>query len=106
MISRIEALSFRGLKFVSRGLKPFQVLVGPNASGKSTFLDVVALLSDYIRRPDHPSLLAFLSCLRGSEQEALLDEIGRRFLSCLRGSGTWFAISMRAHAISELPARQ
>lgn len=49
MISRIEALNYRGLRYVRQELRPFQVLVGPNASGKSTFLDVVALLRDFVR---------------------------------------------------------
>ena len=42
MISLIEALNFRCLHYVSQPVKPFNVLVGPNASGKTTFLDVVA----------------------------------------------------------------
>jgi predicted ATPase len=49
MIRRIEALNYRGLRYVSQELGPLQILVGPNASGKSTFLDVVALLSDFVR---------------------------------------------------------
>lgn len=44
MISRIEALNYRCLRHVSQELERFQVLVGPNASGKTTFLDVVAFL--------------------------------------------------------------
>ena len=44
MISRIEALNFRSLRNVSQALGRFQVLVGPNASGKTTFLDVIAFL--------------------------------------------------------------
>ncbi|MCL4516334.1 MAG: ATP-binding protein [Firmicutes bacterium] len=44
MISLIEALNFRGLRYVSQPLGPFHVLVGPNASGKTTFLDVVAFI--------------------------------------------------------------
>jgi len=44
VITLIEALNFRCLRYVKRRLAPFQVLVGPNASGKTTFLDVVALL--------------------------------------------------------------
>jgi len=47
--TRIEALGFRSLRYVSQSLRPFQVLVGPNASGKSTFLDVVAFLGDMVR---------------------------------------------------------
>ena len=46
MITRIEALNYRCLRRVSQGVRPFQMLVGPNASGKSTFFDVVSFLSD------------------------------------------------------------
>ncbi len=46
---RVEALDYRCLRYVDRGLGPFQILVGPNASGKSTFLDVVALLGDLLQ---------------------------------------------------------
>lgn len=48
-VTRIEALGYRSLRYVSRHLKPFHVLVGANASGKSTFLDVVAFLGDIVR---------------------------------------------------------
>ncbi len=48
MITRIEALNFRCLRHVSQPVAPFQVLVGPNASGKTTFLDVVALLGKLV----------------------------------------------------------
>lgn len=48
MISKIEALNFRSLKYVDRNLSPFHVLVGPNASGKTTFLDVVAFLGQFV----------------------------------------------------------
>ncbi|MBI5017940.1 MAG: AAA family ATPase [Deltaproteobacteria bacterium] len=49
MIRRIEALGYRSLRYVDQELAPFQILVGPNASGKSTFLDVVDILSDAMR---------------------------------------------------------
>ena len=49
MLSRVQALNYRCLRYVDRSLLPFQVLIGPNASGKSSFLDVVALLGDYVR---------------------------------------------------------
>ncbi|HEV8396256.1 MAG TPA: ATP-binding protein [Vicinamibacterales bacterium] len=48
MIARIEALNYRCLRFVAQDLDPFHVLVGANASGKSTFLDVFAFMSDLI----------------------------------------------------------
>ncbi|HPD31943.1 MAG TPA: ATP-binding protein [Phycisphaerae bacterium] len=48
MIRRIEALNYRCLKYISQELDDFHVLVGPNASGKTTFLDVVAFLGDLV----------------------------------------------------------
>ncbi len=45
MITRIEACRYRCLKAVKQPLQPFELLVGPNASGKSAFLDVLAFLS-------------------------------------------------------------
>jgi predicted ATPase len=48
MIWRIEALQYRCLRYVRRKLCPFQVLVGPNASGKKTFLDTVRFLGQLV----------------------------------------------------------
>lgn len=48
MITLVEALNFRCLRYVRRPLGPFNVLVGPNASGKTTLLDVVAFLGDLV----------------------------------------------------------
>jgi predicted ATPase len=50
MISLIEALHFRCLRYISQPMGSFQVLVGPNASGKTTFLDVVGFLSDLVAK--------------------------------------------------------
>jgi predicted ATPase len=49
MIILVEALNYRCLRYVKQSLGRFQVLIGPNASGKSTFLDVVAFLGDLLR---------------------------------------------------------
>lgn len=46
--TRVEALYYRSLRHVSQPLEGFQVLVGPNASGKSNFLDVLAFLGDVL----------------------------------------------------------
>lgn len=50
MITLVEALNFRCLRYVCRPLEDFHVLVGPNASGKTTFLDVVTLLGDLVSK--------------------------------------------------------
>lgn len=48
MIRLIEALNYRCLRYVRQPLDPFHVLIGPNASGKTTFLDVVAFLGTLV----------------------------------------------------------
>jgi predicted ATPase len=48
MITLIEALNFRCLRYVKQPLGPFHVLIGPNASGKTTFLDVISFLGDLV----------------------------------------------------------
>jgi len=44
IITQIEAQNFRCLRQIRQPLGAFHILVGPNASGKTTFLDVFALL--------------------------------------------------------------
>ena len=49
MIRRIQALNYRCLRHVDVALDSFHVLIGPNASGKSTLFDAVAFLGDMVR---------------------------------------------------------
>jgi predicted ATPase len=44
MIRKVEALRYRCLLHVSRPISAFQILVGPNASGKTSFLDIIRFL--------------------------------------------------------------
>ena len=49
VIRRIQALNFRCLRYVDVDLDgSFHLLVGPNASGKSTLLDVIGFMSDLV----------------------------------------------------------
>ncbi len=49
MIRRIQALNYRCLRHVDVHLDgSFHILVGPNASGKSTLLDVIGFLGDLV----------------------------------------------------------
>ena len=48
MLTLVEALNYRCLRYVRRPLTPFQIMVGPNASGKTTFLDVISFLRDLL----------------------------------------------------------
>jgi len=56
MITRIEALNYRCLRSVQQDLKPFQILVGANGSGKSSFLDVPVLMGDMVRDGLEPAI--------------------------------------------------
>ncbi len=49
MIRRIQALNYRCLRHVDVRLDRFHVLIGPNASGKSTLFDAIAFLGDLVR---------------------------------------------------------
>lgn len=49
MITLVEAKGYKCLRYIRQPLERFHVLVGPNASGKTTFLDVIALLGDLLR---------------------------------------------------------
>lgn len=49
MIRLIEALGYRCLRDVAQEVDRFQILVGPNASGKSTFIDIPGLLADLLK---------------------------------------------------------
>jgi hypothetical protein len=51
MIRLVEALGFRSLNYIRRPLDRFQVLVGPNASGKSTFLGAIDLMGKLVDAP-------------------------------------------------------
>jgi predicted ATPase len=49
MITRLEALRFKSLRSLSQPLRRFNVLVGANASGKSSFLDAIQFIADVVR---------------------------------------------------------
>ncbi len=89
MIRRIEALNYRCLRFIRQPLDRFHVLVGPNASGKTTFLDVVAFLGDLI----------------SDGLDAALDSRTNNFQDLVWGrQGDWFELAIEAE-IPEVWAR-
>ena len=45
MIRRIHIQRYKSLRDVEVALKPLSVLFGPNAAGKSNFIDAIQLLS-------------------------------------------------------------
>ena len=48
MITLVRARNYRNLRDVRVPLREFQLLVGKNASGKSTLMDVIAFMSDFV----------------------------------------------------------
>lgn len=52
----VRAKNFRSLRDVEVELQPLNVLVGPNASGKSNFLDLIAFLGDAVREDLRPAI--------------------------------------------------
>lgn len=77
MFSRIEARSFRSLRAVDQPLGRFRVLVGPNGSGKTTFLDVVGFLADMMRDRGEVQQTARMRSL--TFQKLVFMESGRAF---------------------------
>ena len=69
MFTRIQTRHFRCLRSVDQSLGRFRALVGPNASGKTTFLDVIGLLSDLMK--DRGDLLRSVQT-RSADFEKLL----------------------------------
>lgn len=70
MICQIEARNFRCLKYINQPLEPFHVLVGPNASGKTTFLDTISFLGTLVS--------SGLDAAIGERTQNFLDLLWRR----------------------------
>jgi predicted ATPase len=75
MITLIEALNYRCLQYVRQPLERFHALVGPNASGKTTFLDVVTFLGDLVS----DGLEAAIRRRSPNPRDLLFGGIGNRF---------------------------
>jgi AAA15 family ATPase/GTPase len=71
MLKRIEIKRYKSLVDVAVDLKPLVVLLGPNAAGKSNFLDALQLLS---RMAVSPTLkAAFEPPYRGKPLESFFS---------------------------------
>ncbi|MDP1614688.1 MAG: ATP-binding protein [Methylococcales bacterium] len=81
MITLIEALNYKSLRYIRRPLSNFHILVGPNASGKTTFLDVIAFMSELV----------------SNGLESALDKRSRNFQDLVwKGRGNRFEIAIEA----------
>jgi AAA15 family ATPase/GTPase len=59
MIRRIHIQRYKSLRNVEVALKPLSVLFGPNAAGKSNFIDALQLLSRMAASKEAPALVGF-----------------------------------------------
>lgn len=92
MFTRLQTRGFRCLKAIDREIGPFCALVGPNASGKTTFLDILNFASDLMRT-------------RGDVVE-ILHERSRDFEKLLwMGQGTAFQVAIEADIPGDVLAR-
>lgn len=82
MITLIEAKYYRCLRYIHQPLGSFHVLVGPNASGKTTFLDVVAILGRLVS----DGLETAVSERTQNFQDLLWKRTGREFELALEAS--------------------
>jgi len=57
MIHSIEIKNYRSIKYINQKINPFQVMIGANASGKTTFLDAINFISDIVRSGIDESIL-------------------------------------------------
>jgi len=64
MIKRLKVKNFKALRDIEIELTPIHVLIGPNDSGKTSILDVLAALC---RSVDHDLAQAFLGSWKGAE---------------------------------------
>ena len=87
MITLVEASNYRCLRYVKRCLKPFHVLVGPNASGKTTFMDVIGFLRDLVS---------------GGLEEALSERTPTPGELLFRGQGDRFELAIEAKIPGDL----
>src|SRR5687768_4356065 len=55
-LRRLTISNFKSLRRVNVSLGPLNVLVGPNESGKSNFLDVIQFLGDSVRDDLGPAI--------------------------------------------------
>lgn len=87
MISLIEAINFRSLKYISQPLSSFHILVGPNASGKTTFLDVIS----------------FINQLVSNGLEVAISDRARNFHDLIwKGRGNRFELAIEANIPEEI----
>jgi predicted ATPase len=91
MLTRVEARRFRSLRATEQDIGAFRALVGPNGSGKTTFLDVVSLLGDLMRN-------------RGDVRKTIFDRSSSYEKLLWLGTGTDFQVAVEVRIPDEVRA--
>jgi predicted ATPase len=95
MIKLIEVTNFRSLRYISQPLGAFHVLIGANATGKTTFLDVIKLMADIVTngidkaifdRVSHFDELTY-ACKGGDIEMAIEAELPAEIKANFNGNG-------------------
>jgi predicted ATPase len=73
MIQHVEMRNFRMLRGNTVSLRPFAVLVGQNATGKSTFLGALQLVSDVLKLGVHDAVRRHLGSRNASFRDLCFD---------------------------------
>ena len=84
MITRIQALNFRCLQYVNQSIGSFHALIGPNASGKTTFLEVLSFIRDLVT--PHSDLEIAIQNRTSNFQELLWNHRGDSFELAIEAS--------------------
>lgn len=85
MIKRVEAKNYRCLEYISIELSAFQILIGANASGKTTFFDVLGFLKDIVTEKNVKDALAKRITKNGNFEDITF---------CKKGGDIEFAIEL------------
>lgn len=76
MIRLVQARNFRCLRYINQPLQRFQVQIGPNASGKTTFQDIIRFLGTLVSSGLEDAVRLFSS---GNIQEMFWNHQGDSF---------------------------
>ena len=99
MITRIEAYRYRCFEQLAVALGNYQVLVGKNGAGKSTFIDIPVFLGEMLQRQSaHDAFFRPTASHPRARADGALDLVFNR-------TGSWFGFALEAALPNEIGAK-